>query len=91
VVVAPSHCFRVLARLPPDCRSQHRLIAAPKVSAFSHLFYRNWTRQHTHGAPAEFPVGRHLFAIALLVAVGLGLAFAFAVSLLVFVAFGGLH
>jgi hypothetical protein len=42
-------------------------------------------------APAEFPVGRHLFAIALLVAVGLGLAFAVAVSLLVFVAFGGLH
>src|SRR5215472_17454890 len=24
-------------------RSQHRLIAEPKVSAFSLLFYRNWT------------------------------------------------
>ena len=47
MVVAPSHCFRVLARLPADCRSQHRLIAAPKVSAFFHLLYRNWTRQHT--------------------------------------------
>jgi hypothetical protein len=23
-------------------------MAAPKVSAFSHLLYRNWTPQHTH-------------------------------------------
>src|SRR6516225_11186142 len=43
-------------------RSQYRLIAAPKVSAFSLLLYRNWTQQHREGRtfrvcrPATFGV-----------------------------------
>src|SRR5262249_32271716 len=32
-------------------RSQHRLLAAPKVSAFSLLLYRNWTQRHMQSQP----------------------------------------
>jgi len=34
-------------------RSQHRLLAAPKVSAFSLLLYRNWTQRHMQSQPEQ--------------------------------------
>jgi hypothetical protein len=47
VVVAPSHCFRVLARLPPDCAPSLDLWPRQRCLPFLILLYRNWTPQHT--------------------------------------------